>query len=77
MIETISTVDLTILFAKHSQKVFVSCDDEHAHTAIDDCLSPKEREGGDERDVTICKLCEIIFRERRIAKELLSKIIGD
>ena len=77
MIEKISTTELAILFAKHRQNVTVSCDDEHAHTAVGGCLSPKENKGADERDVTICKLCEIILRERRIVKELLSEITGD
>jgi len=77
MIETISTTELALLFAKYRQNVKISCDDEHAHSAVDGCLSPKENVGADERDVTICKLCEIILRERRIAKDLLSKITGD
>jgi hypothetical protein len=77
MIDKISTAEVAVIFAKHSKKVSVSCDDEHAHSAIGGCLSPKEKMDADERDVTICKLCEIILRERRIAQELLSKITGD
>lgn len=76
MIETISTTELAIIFARHRQKVIISCDDEHAHTAVGGCLSPKSGLG-DENDVTICKLCDIILRERRLTKELLSKITGD
>jgi hypothetical protein len=68
-------VQLSVLFAKHQQKVSVSCDDEHAHSALQGCLSPKAN--GDEKDVVICQLCEIIFKERKIARELLSKITGD
>jgi hypothetical protein len=68
-------IQLSVLFAKHSQNVIVSCDNEHAHSALQDCLSPKAT--GDEKDVIICKLCEIILNERRVARELLSKITGD
>lgn len=71
-----TNTELEELFAKHSQRVSVSCDNEHAHTALMGCLSPKAGVG-DERDVIICKLCEVVQQDRQAAKELLTKVLGE
>ena len=54
-------------FMQDAQKrVKIHCDDYHPHYALRGCIVPDEKAGGDERDVTICKLIEYIswLRER-------------
>ncbi|KKN60276.1 hypothetical protein LCGC14_0533250 [marine sediment metagenome] len=52
-----------------SKRVHISCCENHAHSALDDCLS-----GGDERDITICKLIEVIRYERKVIREATKQI---
>ncbi len=58
-------------FAAARKLVKVTCDDEHAHSAVDGCL-----DGGSNSpaDVVICKLCETIQRERRALRRLVARI---
>lgn len=71
-----TNAELDALFAKYSQRVSVCCDTEHAHSAVNDCLAPLQSAGSDERDVIICKLCEVLLQDRRHALDLLTKIMG-
>ena len=43
------------IFKEYKEKVSVSCDEMHGHSARRGCLS------GDPKDVLICQLCEIVF----------------
>jgi hypothetical protein len=49
-------------------RVRVSCDEYHAHSAVQDCLM------GDERDITILKITETLRRERAVIREATAKI---
>lgn len=53
------------IFEDSMSRVTVACDDLHSHTALKGCLR------GDPRDVTICKLCEVIKKDR----EELARIV--
>jgi len=72
-------------------RVVVSCDENHAHSAKQGCLSPRTAGGlridpiqsvpglvgsvaGDARDITICILAETLLDERKLIREVLSKI---
>ena len=56
--------------------VTVACDDEHAHSALRGCIVPNVKAGGTDKDVIICKLCEMIKTNQSLAEETLAKIAG-
>ena len=60
--------------SKYSKNIHVWCDEAHAHSS--DCLTPKPNTGADERDVVICKLCEVILSERNEILRLIERITG-
>ena len=56
--------------------VTVACDDSHVHSALKGCIVPNMKVGGTDKDVIICKLCEVIKTNQSLAKETLAKIAG-
>ena len=68
MIRTLSDEQLGIIHENVRKRVRVSCCEHHAHSALDECLD------GDERDITICKLIEVIRRERMIVRNAVAAI---
>jgi DUF971 family protein len=63
----VTTDEIKKLHAESAARVSVRCDEYHGHSARQGCL------GGDERDVTICKLAEQILQDRA---ELVA-LVGD
>lgn len=57
------------VFKDAQERVYVSCNKYHAHTALDGCLAPKKPENKDA--VTICKLVEYIRRRNQALEELV------
>ncbi|MFA5202826.1 MAG: hypothetical protein WC708_00220 [Lentisphaeria bacterium] len=56
--------------------VTVACDNEHVHSALKGCVVPNTKAGGTDKDVIICKLCEVIKINQSLAAEALAKIAG-
>lgn len=56
--------ELRAIFDGAFDRVQVSCDEAHAHTALDECIAPNPGESQDA--VTICKLVEHIRRVDRM-----------
>jgi len=58
------------IFEDAKSRVSIHCDEYHSHSALQGCLS------GQEHDINICKLCEIIkILEYRLDK--IKKIIEE
>lgn len=51
-----------------ASRVVVACDENHTHSALNDCLH------GDEKDIIICKLCESIKYDRHRLSEFYKVI---
>ncbi len=58
MIMKLKIEEIEGIYVEAKDKVRVSCDDYHAHSAIGGCVV------GDKDAVTICKLCETIINLR-------------
>jgi hypothetical protein len=54
--------------AKQGVKVF--CDENHAHTAVGGCLA------GNAKDIDICKLAEVILKERTLMRNAVA-LLGE
>jgi hypothetical protein len=72
---SLSDDEFDTIYKAAAKRVSVSCDTEHAHSALQGCASPKEGVG-DAKDVIICKLCEELQRVRRLARQSLLDIAG-
>lgn len=56
------------LWGEARERVRVTCDENHNHTALHGCLT------GDRSDIVICKLCETILKDRKAVSEALTKL---
>ena len=50
------------------KNVKVSCDEDHAHSARQGCLS------GDKKSVVICVLAETLLGERKLVRDAVAKL---
>jgi len=66
-----NTKEINKIFEKAKSKVSVCCDEYHGHSAK--CLVPIE-DKGDEKDVTICMLCETILVMKSLMEDLINEI---
>jgi hypothetical protein len=58
------------LWEETRERVRVTCDENHNHTALLGCLTGKSS------DIIICKLCETILKDRKVVSEALVKLEG-
>ena len=54
------------------KNVVVSCDENHAHSAQQGCLSARKK--GFEDDVVICVLAETLLGERKLVRDAAAKL---
>jgi len=59
---------LEALRAQALRGVWVSCNEFHAHSALEGCLQ------GNAKDITILKLIETVIRERNVIREVVDKL---
>jgi hypothetical protein len=60
--------ELNAIFDSAFDRVQVACDENHAHTALNECIAPNPGQSADA--VTICKLVEHIRRADRMLAEV-------
>lgn len=65
---TLTDEEVRAIHEKAKVDVTVGCDDNHQHLALQDCLR------GDERAIDVCKLAEIILRERRAFRKAMERV---
>lgn len=63
----LSKKEVEKIYEKARATVRVSCDDFHAHSAINGCLD------GDEKSIDICKLVETIHRMEYLLNKFLKE----
>lgn len=63
--------EIRLVQVEVAARLRVSCDDYHAHSAHGGCLA------GDERDITIAKLCETLLSLHKRIDALRPKEDGD
>ena len=68
--------EIAAIHVSSIELVQVACDTEHAHSALKGCIVPNVKAGGTDKDVIICKLCEVIKTNQSLAEETLAKIAG-
>jgi hypothetical protein len=61
--------EVDVIFTEVSKRVTVACDEMHAHSAIQGCLSGKPE------DITILMLVETIRYQHRVLKEAYAKVM--
>lgn len=60
--------EVTAVLEEAKKGVHLFCDEYHVHSALQGCLS------GDPKDVQICKLVEVIRRDRSAIREAAASI---
>lgn len=61
---SLSLEEIENIKSEYSKNVKVDCDENHAHSALKNCL------GGDKESIIICKLCESLIHLKETIRKL-------